>query len=148
MFPDAALWDIGGGDGSLNPLGVSLLTCLYAARVTDHDLSSQHWDFWVALVCQIIIIVGYFIFFRKEQLVRSLLSRIGSHLMLITPPVFRASRKQLVFLSDRGTRQLLYPAELALERDLVYDLPALNSKHDDNTNDFYNTTSFTIDEYY
>ncbi|KAI5452972.1 hypothetical protein NCC49_006506 [Naganishia albida] len=49
VFPDAALWNIGsGGDGSLNPLG--------------------HWDFWVALVCQIIIIVGYFIFFRKEQL--------------------------------------------------------------------------------
>lgn len=73
VFPDAALWNIGsGGDGSLNPLGVSHFTCLPSCSKLTRHCSSQHWDFWVALVCQIIIIVGYFIFFRKEQLVRLL----------------------------------------------------------------------------
>lgn len=105
VFPDAALWNIGsGGDGSLNPLGVSGLSCLSLASTNRVD-SSQHWDFWVALVCQIIIIVGYFIFFRKEQLVRSL-SCLFSHAALTHQlyPLHRASRKLLVFFSNRGTR--------------------------------------------
>jgi hypothetical protein len=28
-----------------------------------------HWEFWLALICQIVIVIGYFVFFRKEQLV-------------------------------------------------------------------------------
>jgi hypothetical protein len=56
---------------------------------------------------------------------------------LYSPPCspYRASRKLLVFFSNRGTRYRT--RERALKRDSVYDLPALAStKHDDNTNDF------------
>lgn len=48
VFPDPAIWDIG-GSGANNPLA--------------------SWAFWLCLACQIVIVIGYFIFFRKEQLV-------------------------------------------------------------------------------
>jgi hypothetical protein len=51
VFPNPSLWDIN-GTGDNNPLA--------------------EWAFWVALICQIIIVIGYFVFFRKEQLVRRL----------------------------------------------------------------------------
>lgn len=47
VFPDPSIWDIG-GTGMHNPL--------------------SSWAFWVCLIFQIIIVIGYFIFFRKEQL--------------------------------------------------------------------------------
>lgn len=58
----------------MNPLSVSFAVSYSGSRSLLTCWLSQHWDFWVALVCQIIIIVGYFIFFRKEQLVRLLSS--------------------------------------------------------------------------
>lgn len=47
VFPNPSIWDIG-ATGANNPL--------------------VEWAFWVALVCQIVIVIGYFVFFRKEQL--------------------------------------------------------------------------------
>ncbi|ORX40442.1 hypothetical protein BD324DRAFT_677915 [Kockovaella imperatae] len=46
VFPNLAIWDP--ETGKNNPF--------------------IHWEFWVCLVCQIIIVIGYFFFFRKEQL--------------------------------------------------------------------------------
>lgn len=47
VFPDAAKWDISEGLAG-SPIALPL--------------------FWVALVCQLIIVFGYFWFYRKEQL--------------------------------------------------------------------------------
>ena len=47
VFPDAAQWDFEDG-------------------LTGSPLASA--PFWVALICQIIIVIGYFWFYRKEQL--------------------------------------------------------------------------------
>ncbi|KAF4623027.1 hypothetical protein D9613_002379 [Agrocybe pediades] len=49
VFPDAARWDIADGLGG-SPMALPL--------------------FWVALVCQLVIVFGYFWFYRKEQLAR------------------------------------------------------------------------------
>ncbi|KAJ7777588.1 modular protein with glycoside hydrolase family 13 and glycosyltransferase family 5 domains [Mycena maculata] len=49
VFPDAAIWAFSDGLGS--------------------SMIAESW-FWVALVCQIIIVVGYFVFYRSEQLSR------------------------------------------------------------------------------
>ena len=48
VFPDAALWDIGGGDGSMNPLGVSspsltLILPLSRRMVCSIGISGWHW---------------------------------------------------------------------------------------------------------
>lgn len=53
VFPNPSIWDVN-GTGENNPLA--------------------EWAFWVALICQIIIVIGYFVFFRKEQLVSLILS--------------------------------------------------------------------------
>jgi hypothetical protein len=47
VFPNPAIWNPSTGEN--NPF--------------------IHWEFWFALVCQIVIVIGYFFFFRKEQLV-------------------------------------------------------------------------------
>nr|KIR88547.1 alpha-1,3-glucan synthase [Cryptococcus tetragattii IND107] len=47
VFPNVAIWDIG-GSGKNMPLA--------------------HYEFWLCLVFQIIIVIGYAIFFRREQL--------------------------------------------------------------------------------
>lgn len=46
-FPNPGLWDIG-GSGENNPFG--------------------YWEFWVCLVCQLLIVIGFAFLFRKEQL--------------------------------------------------------------------------------
>lgn len=46
VFPNAAFYDP--QTGANNPVA--------------------HWEFWLCLVCQLIIPFGYFFFFRKEQL--------------------------------------------------------------------------------
>ena len=46
VFPNPALWNVSTGEN--NPLA--------------------HYEFWLCLVCQLVIVVGYFVFFRKEQL--------------------------------------------------------------------------------
>ncbi|WVW86411.1 hypothetical protein I302_108457 [Kwoniella bestiolae CBS 10118] len=46
VFPNLAIWDISTGQN--NPF--------------------VHWEFWLCLVCQIIIVIGYAFFFRREQL--------------------------------------------------------------------------------
>ncbi|BEJ00050.1 hypothetical protein CcaverHIS631_0410920 [Cutaneotrichosporon cavernicola] len=48
VFPNAAYYDP--ATGANNPV--------------------KHWEFWVCLVCQLIIPFGYFFFFRKEQLTK------------------------------------------------------------------------------
>ncbi|KAL1410802.1 hypothetical protein Q8F55_001744 [Vanrija albida] len=48
VFPNAAFWTPSSGEN--NPVA--------------------HWEFWLCLVCQLIIPFGYFSFFRKEQLVK------------------------------------------------------------------------------
>jgi hypothetical protein len=55
VFPDLAIWDP--ATGANNPF--------------------KYWEFWLALICQIVIVVGYFVFFRKEQLVS--FSRLCDH---------------------------------------------------------------------
>ncbi|WWD19870.1 hypothetical protein CI109_104338 [Kwoniella shandongensis] len=47
VFPNPAIWDVG-GTGRHNPLA--------------------HYEFWLCLVCQIVIVIGYAFFFRREQL--------------------------------------------------------------------------------
>ena len=47
VFPDAAQWDFDDG-------------------LKGSPLASA--PFWIALICQIIIVIGYFWFYRKEQL--------------------------------------------------------------------------------
>ncbi|WVQ83663.1 hypothetical protein IAT38_005806 [Cryptococcus sp. DSM 104549] len=47
VFPNPAIWDVG-GTGANNPFA--------------------HYEFWLCLVCQIIIVIGYAFFFRREQL--------------------------------------------------------------------------------
>ena len=47
VFPDFALWDVGNG------LKHSPFTSI---------------PFWIALACQIVVVVGYFWYYRKEQL--------------------------------------------------------------------------------
>jgi len=49
VFPDAATWDFGDG-------------------LQGSPMASA--PFWIALICQIVIVVGYFWFYRKEQLSR------------------------------------------------------------------------------
>ncbi|CAD6563802.1 MAG: Cell wall alpha-1,3-glucan synthase ags1 [Tremellales sp. Tagirdzhanova-0007] len=46
VFPDPAIWDL--------------------ATKTNNPF--VNWEFWLCLVCQIVIVIGYFVFFRKEQL--------------------------------------------------------------------------------
>lgn len=48
VFPNAAFWNPSTGEN--NPVA--------------------HWEFWLCLVCQLIIPFGYFFFFRKEQLAK------------------------------------------------------------------------------
>ena len=53
----------------------------------------QEWAFWVALICQIIIVIGYFVFFRKEQLVRLALSPLhGDGILRVFTDPFRRLR--------------------------------------------------------
>ncbi|WVN90024.1 uncharacterized protein L203_105256 [Cryptococcus depauperatus CBS 7841] len=47
VFPNPAIWDIK-GTGANNPF--------------------SHWEFWLCLICQIVIVIGYAFFFRREQL--------------------------------------------------------------------------------
>ncbi|ORY31635.1 putative alpha-glucan synthase [Naematelia encephala] len=47
VFPNPGLWDVG-NSGANFPL--------------------KQWEFWFCLFCQIVIVIGYFVFFRKEQL--------------------------------------------------------------------------------
>ncbi|KAK8853442.1 hypothetical protein IAR55_004148 [Kwoniella newhampshirensis] len=47
VFPNPAIWDIG-QTGKHNPLA--------------------HYEFWLCLVCQVVIVIGYAFFFRREQL--------------------------------------------------------------------------------
>lgn len=47
VFPDAAKWDFSDG-------------------LKGSPMASA--PFWIALICQIVIVIGYFWFYRKEQL--------------------------------------------------------------------------------
>ncbi|KAA1077050.1 Cell wall alpha-1,3-glucan synthase ags1 [Puccinia graminis f. sp. tritici] len=47
VFPDLALW---------NP------------KFSYLDSPLANWQFWIALICQLVIVAGYFILFRREQL--------------------------------------------------------------------------------
>jgi len=47
VFPDASKWD-------------------FADGLTGSPMAN--WPFWIALTCQIVVVVGYFWFYRKEQL--------------------------------------------------------------------------------
>jgi len=53
VFPDAGTWDFEGG-------------------LKGSPMASA--PFWIALACQLIIVVGYFWFYRKEQLGKSMVS--------------------------------------------------------------------------
>ncbi|ODN77465.1 hypothetical protein L202_04642 [Cryptococcus amylolentus CBS 6039] len=47
VFPNIAIWDVTG---------------------TGKNMPLAHYEFWLCLVCQIIIVIGYAFFFRREQL--------------------------------------------------------------------------------
>jgi hypothetical protein len=68
VFPDAGSWDFSQGlqGESYYPLHPHLLTC----SVTGSPMALPL--FWIALLCQIIIVIGYFWFYRKEQLCKPL----------------------------------------------------------------------------
>jgi hypothetical protein len=80
VFPDAAKWTPSEGWAE-SPIAYPL--------------------FWVALVCQIVIVVGYFWFYRKEQLGEhshlSFFLVVGSNLILSSTPIISASRYGLNF---------------------------------------------------
>ena len=59
VFPDAAKWDFSDG-------------------LKGSPMASA--PFWIALICQIVIVIGYFWFYRKEQLGMCLNSWFGVRL--------------------------------------------------------------------
>ncbi len=68
VFPDAGSWDFSQGlQGKFHsPSFWRILTCCATGSPMALPL------FWIALLCQIIIVLGYFWFYRKEQLCESL----------------------------------------------------------------------------
>jgi alpha-1,3-glucan synthase len=64
VFPDAAKWDFEEG---LKGKGESYLsTTFHNSSILGSPMALP--AFWVALICQLIIVWGYFWFYRKEQL--------------------------------------------------------------------------------
>jgi alpha-1,3-glucan synthase len=67
VFPDAAKWDFSEG-----LKGTLMKHHTAHALILIHTLGSPMASapFWLALICQIVIVFGYFWFYRKEQLAR------------------------------------------------------------------------------
>jgi hypothetical protein len=67
VFPDAGSWDFSQGlQGKFHcPSFWRILTCCATGSPMALPL------FWIAMICQIIIVLGYFWFYRKEQLCKS-----------------------------------------------------------------------------
>jgi alpha-1,3-glucan synthase len=64
VFPDAAKWDFSEGlAGAFIHLEAIYLN---SNSFTGSPMALPL--FWIALVCQLIIVIGYFWFYRKEQL--------------------------------------------------------------------------------
>lgn len=64
VFPDAAKWDFADGLSGMSTLLalLNLTNKLYTGSPMALPL------FWIALICQLVIVLGYFWFYRKEQL--------------------------------------------------------------------------------
>lgn len=79
VFPDAGSWDFSQGlQGEFYyPLHPHLLTC----SVTGSPMALPL--FWIALLCQIIIVIGYFWFYRKEQLCKPLPTQMFNTALII-----------------------------------------------------------------
>lgn len=73
VFPDAAKWDFSQGlKGKITgPANYTRLNGLFTGSPMALPL------FWIALICQLVIVLGYFWFYRKEQL--------GLYLVLTRP---------------------------------------------------------------
>ena len=68
VFPDASKWDFSEG--------IKGLTFFLTFSFVTHRCSGSPFvypAFWIALICQLIIVWGYFWFYRKEQLCQSFL---------------------------------------------------------------------------
>lgn len=64
VFPDAAKWDFADGLSGMSNLQLLL-------NSTDQFRAGSPMAlplFWIALICQLVIVLGYFWFYRKEQL--------------------------------------------------------------------------------
>jgi alpha-1,3-glucan synthase len=68
VFPDASKWDFNDG------LKGNVVVDFSSGLLTHNSLGSpmDYPAFWIALICQLIIVWGYFWFYRKEQLGQSL----------------------------------------------------------------------------
>ncbi|THG99779.1 hypothetical protein EW026_g2645 [Hermanssonia centrifuga] len=66
VFPDAAKWDFSDG---LKGTSFGVLAAVVAYSLPPGSPMASA-PFWVAMICQIIIVIGYFWFYRKEQLAR------------------------------------------------------------------------------
>lgn len=68
VFPDVAKWDFSGKLATNNSFSCSANVPLLLDGLKGSPMASA--PFWVALSCQLIIVFGYFWFYRKEQLAR------------------------------------------------------------------------------
>lgn len=68
VFPDAAKWDFEEGlKGFL--FFYSSIPVHFSRKIVGSPMALPL--FWIALICQLIIVLGYFWFYRKEQLGQS-----------------------------------------------------------------------------
>lgn len=65
VFPDFALWSFHEGLKGVSNDSIGEPRS-YTRILLASPLAS--WAFWIGLICQIVIICGYFWFYRKEQL--------------------------------------------------------------------------------
>ena len=68
VFPDAGQWDFQQG-------------------LSGSPMASA--PFWIALTCQLIIVIGYFWFYRKEQLCKLFVCSLTLHPSTLTRPIAR-----------------------------------------------------------
>ncbi|KAI9612355.1 hypothetical protein KEM48_004086 [Puccinia striiformis f. sp. tritici PST-130] len=52
----------------IGPGGVFPDLALWSPKFSYLDSPLANWQFWIALICQLIIVAGYFVLFRREQL--------------------------------------------------------------------------------
>lgn len=74
VFPDAAKWDFSDGLKGRFTVPFSCLRSALKRVILGSPMAEPM--FWIALICQLIVVVGYFFFYRKEQLGMSYIESI------------------------------------------------------------------------
>lgn len=66
VFPDAAKWDFEQGLKGFFFFNSWIIPTHFSRNIVGSPMALPL--FWIALICQLIIVLGYFWFYRKEQL--------------------------------------------------------------------------------